>query len=95
MPLAGYDVVLGTQWMETLGRLTWDFFAGTVSFVRQGRTTCWIGVPLSAAAESCASTTVVPLLEELLVGFADVFAEPHGLPPQRARDHAINLKPGA
>jgi hypothetical protein len=95
MPLAGYDVVLGTQWMETLGRLTWDFSAGTVSFVRQGRTTCWTGVPLPAAAESCASNTVAPLLEELLAGFADVFAEPRGLPPQRARDHAINLKPGA
>lgn len=36
LPLAGYDLVLGTQWMENLGRLTWDFTAGTVSFVRHG-----------------------------------------------------------
>jgi hypothetical protein len=32
MPLAGYNVVLGTQWMATLGRLVWEFIAGTVTF---------------------------------------------------------------
>jgi len=33
MPLAGYDLVLGTQCMESLGRLTWDFTAGTMTFL--------------------------------------------------------------
>ena len=36
MPLAGYDLVLGTQWMVTLGRVVWDFVARTVSFLHQG-----------------------------------------------------------
>ncbi|XP_035823519.1 uncharacterized protein [Zea mays] len=95
LPLAGYDLVLGTQWMENLGRLTWDFTAGTVSFVRQGRTICWAGVPLLEAAESCAAATSAPLLDELLAGFGDVFREPQGLPPTRNCDHAITLKPDA
>jgi len=95
MPLAGYDVVLGTQWMATLGRLVWDFVAGTVSFQHHDRTVCWSGVPSLGALEACAATSSTPLLDELLAGFEDVFAEPRGLPPKRARDHPIVLKPGA
>ena len=31
-PLAGYDVVLGTQWLATLGTILWDFGSLTMSF---------------------------------------------------------------
>jgi hypothetical protein len=95
MPLAGYDIVLGTQWMETLGALTWDLATSTVSFVHNGRPTCWTGVPLRLVRPPCTSTTTAPLLDDLLASFDDIFAEPRGLPPQRAHDHAINLQPGA
>ncbi|XP_066373865.1 uncharacterized protein [Miscanthus floridulus] len=36
MPLAGYDMVLGTQWLATLGPILWDFGARTMTFQRQG-----------------------------------------------------------
>ena len=87
--------MLGTQWIESLGRLTWDFAAGTVMFMHQGQPTCWTGVSLQEMVEPCASTTAAPLLDELLAGFGDVFTAPSGLPPQRSRDHAIILKPDA
>jgi hypothetical protein len=32
LPLAGYDVVLGTQWLASLGPFLWDFGALTMSF---------------------------------------------------------------
>jgi hypothetical protein len=94
MPLAGYDLVLGTQWMVTLGRVTWDFIDHTISFAYQGRSLCWSDV---AAGPLPRVTTVLAtkgLLDDLLQAFDSVFAEPSGLPPQWARDHAIILKPG-
>jgi hypothetical protein len=32
MPLAGYDVVLGTHWIATLGPIVWDLAARTMAF---------------------------------------------------------------
>ncbi|XP_066340433.1 uncharacterized protein [Miscanthus floridulus] len=32
LPLAGYDVVLGTEWLASLGPILWDFGALTMSF---------------------------------------------------------------
>jgi hypothetical protein len=94
MPLAGYDLVLGTQWMVSLGPIVWDFTARTLSFTYHDRATCWSDV--AAPRETLvAVTTALSLLDELLAFFTGVFAEPTGLPPQRARDHTIVLKPGA
>jgi hypothetical protein len=48
-----------------------------------------------AAAFSVHTVTATPtLLDELLASFANTFAEPHGLPPHRSRDHGITLVPG-
>jgi hypothetical protein len=95
MPLAGYDLVLGTQWMVTLGRMVWDFVDRFVSFLHQGRQVSWSDVTDRQPPLLAATTTPSALLEELLHSFDGVFAEPAGLPPQRARDHAIVLKPGS
>ena len=32
LPLASYDVVLGTHWLASLGPILWDFSALTMSF---------------------------------------------------------------
>jgi hypothetical protein len=95
MPLAGYDLVLGTQWLVTLGRIMWDFTARTMSFTRHGREVCWTDVATVRAPRFAATATGDSLIEGLLGTFADVFVAPTGLPPVRARDHAIVLKPDA
>ena len=95
MPLAGYDVVLGTQWMVTLGKMVWDFTTRTVAFTRHGRTICWEDVAAQRTPRLSNITAPAALLEELLTAFGGLFAEPSGLPPPRARDHSIVLKPGA
>jgi hypothetical protein len=95
MPLAGYDLVLGTQWLVTLSRIMWDFTARTMSFTRHGREVCWTDVATVRAPRLAATAAGDPLIEGLLDTFADVFAAPTGLPLVRARDHAIVLKPDA
>jgi hypothetical protein len=40
-------------------------------------------------------TATPTLLDELLASFVDTFAEPHGLPLHRSRDHGITLVSGA
>jgi hypothetical protein len=92
MPLAGFDLVLGAQWLGTLGPIVWDAFARTMQFQRDGRTICWTGASDTAGLGLCVSTglpapvltiqpTKEPLLDALLSTFEDAFAEPGGLPP--------------
>jgi hypothetical protein len=40
MPLAGFDVVLGTVWMATLRPIIWDFTARTMTFQQGGHAVC-------------------------------------------------------
>ena len=81
MPLAGYDLVLGTQWMVTLGPITWDFTARTMSFSRQGKDVCWTDVAARPEPTIAATAASTDFLDKLLASFEGVFAEPSGLPP--------------
>ena len=40
LPLAGYDVVLGTDWLASLGPILWDFGALTMSFWHRDHCVC-------------------------------------------------------
>jgi len=78
MLLAGYDLVLGTHWMVTRGRVVWDFIDRTVSFQHQGQRVSWSDVADRRPPLLAATTTPNALLEELLHSFAGVFAEAAG-----------------
>jgi hypothetical protein len=81
MPLAGYDLVLGTQWLVTMGPIVWDFTKRSMSFTRQDRTVCWEDVTAHVPPPLAAITSPTDLLNELLAGFGGIFAEPTGLSP--------------
>ena len=66
-----------------------------MSFQRQVHAVCWTGVATTSAPDVRTTIASESLLNELLASFGDVFAEPQGLPPPRARDHSIVLKSGA
>jgi hypothetical protein len=95
MPLARYDVVLGTRWLDELGPIVLDLDRRRMSFQRQGRPVSWTGVASPSVPALGATTTAGPLLEALLLSFGGLFTNPIGLPPKRAHNHRIILKPDA
>jgi hypothetical protein len=66
-----------------------------MAFTRRDRVVCWSDVGARQAPLLAVSSSPASILEELLSAFVGTFAEPLGLPLQRARDHNIVLKPGA
>jgi hypothetical protein len=104
IPLDCYDMVLGVSWLRSLGPILWDFNNLCMAFTYQGCRVLWRGVGspasalpspgrLHAARGFSAKGTEPALLECLLESYADVFSAPTGLPPARACDHRIHLKP--
>lgn len=64
-----------------------------MEFWRLGRKVRWVG--LGAPHTQCAALSEPrELLQALLQSYADIFAEPRGLPPPRRHDHHIRLLPG-
>jgi hypothetical protein len=90
IPPEPYDMVL------------WDFTALCMAFTLRGHCVVWsgVGAPSTAPPASLFSGHLYTdngaeraLLEHLLDTYQDVFAEPVRLPPARACDHRIHLKP--
>jgi hypothetical protein len=95
LPLGEYDMVLGVQWLGTLGPVLWDFVKHTMAFVRNGKRVVWHGVDTTPGPSTAALTgSQNDLMDALLDEFAGLFVEPQGLPPHRHLCHRICLKPG-
>lgn len=91
IPLVGYNVVLGVQWLRTLGPILWDFDKLTMSFWRDDHQVAWHGHGGDSFPPQAHALTGRDLLPELLQEFDDLFNEPSGLPPERSHDHRIPL----
>jgi hypothetical protein len=97
MPLAGYNVVLGTKWPDARRPIIWDLARRRISFEHEGHTVCRQGVapPTAPRLQATVAVATDALLDGLLGAFVDIFAERTGLPPARGHDHRINFKPDA
>ena len=96
-------MVLGLTWLRVLGPILSDFATLCMAFTLQGRHVVWTGVGAPGTTPSASLSTANlytdkgaehALLEQLLDTYQDVSAEPKGLPPARACNHRIHLKPG-
>jgi hypothetical protein len=95
LPLGGYDMVLGTDWLDTLGPILWDFGRHTMSFWHHGHRVRWRGVvgPGAPQLRVCSMAAAQELLDLLLAEFDDIFATSTGLSPPHSKDHRIHLLP--
>ncbi|XP_068653849.1 uncharacterized protein [Aristolochia californica] len=88
--LAGFDMVLGIKWLETLGPILWDFSALTMSFVLRGsqvllqgsRTETQQHIHSLIAPDNSAGS-----IDGMIDEFSNLFCETTGLPPLRQCDH--------
>uniref|UniRef100_A0A0A8ZXJ2 Reverse transcriptase domain-containing protein n=1 Tax=Arundo donax TaxID=35708 RepID=A0A0A8ZXJ2_ARUDO len=92
IPLNGYEMVLGCQWLRTLGPILWDFDRLSMAFWREDNRVKWFGLEADAAPRVDAIGNR-DVLELLLVEYVDIFEPPQGLPPPRQFDHHIHLLP--
>jgi hypothetical protein len=58
LPLGGYEVVLGCQWLRTLGPILWDLDRLSMSFWRVDHRVHWRGLDAPTATPSAPSITV-------------------------------------
>ncbi|XP_068666496.1 uncharacterized protein [Aristolochia californica] len=97
IPLAGFDLVLGIKWLQTLGPVLWDFKALTMTFMAQQHPITLHG---THAPTHCTLQKIKVLdadhckLNSLVTEFGDLFQTPTALPPLRNFDPRIPMKLG-
>ncbi|KAF0934810.1 hypothetical protein E2562_028819 [Oryza meyeriana var. granulata] len=96
IPLTGFDIILRVQWLGTLGPILWNFSTLQVSFKHTACRVMWhgIGTPVLPDVTLARICSGLDIMAALLTDFDALFQEPHGLPPQRAREHRIHLRSG-
>jgi hypothetical protein len=92
IPLAGYEMVLGVQWLRTLGPILWDFANARMSCWRDDHRVNWHKVAAPGASAAVHAQASTDLMTTLLHDFEDVFTIPTGLPPPRRFNHRIHLQ---
>lgn len=100
LELGKVDVILGVQWLRTLGTCQIDWEKHEYSFVHDGKHVTLVGDPSLHSSQQSLKTmqpeSEIPVeLMRVLKQFEEVFDEPKELPPIRGREHAINLLPGS
>ena len=103
IPLDSFDIILGVQFLRTLGPTLWDLEDLCLAFWRRGKRILWKGMGSSRVdihmhpavrTVNAASEDSKPMMDRLLQQFQEVFTTPSGLPPARRCDHRIHLLPG-
>jgi hypothetical protein len=92
LPLAGYNVFLGTRWLATTGPILWNFSALRMTFWRNDHPVRWHGL-IRPSSPCLAVSDFANLLQAILNVCAPIFAEPAGMPQSCSRDHRITLVP--
>eukprot|EP00253_Pinus_taeda_P032002 PITA_32002 len=90
IPMGGADVVLGVQWLQSLGTIAFNFQKLFIKFSTEGKE-----VELRGIAGKPGKIISSNDLQKVLDNHSKVFETPKGLPPMRDHDNTIHLIPGS
>lgn len=90
--LCTVDVILGTEWLQTLGLVLWDFRNMRMAIWHSTREVTFYCLADSGPAR-CMVIDTTDFMTHLQQEFLGLFTEPSGLPPTLSIDHRIHLKP--
>ncbi|KAL6335418.1 hypothetical protein AAG906_029661 [Vitis piasezkii] len=101
LPVAACQVVLGVQWLETLGPIESDYKALTMSFKLGGAKHTLHGVRRTVGIFNIEAlddrefpfTSTIARNGRAAEPICSVFEKPNNLPPKRPHDHRIPLQP--
>ncbi|GJZ37982.1 reverse transcriptase [Tanacetum coccineum] len=93
LPLGGCEMVLGIQWLATLGDMQCNFKKLIMKFNHKGRELVLRGINNTHLCQIESVESVSVEVEQVLTQFDEVFKVPKDLPPQRSHDHQIPLMP--
>jgi hypothetical protein len=79
LALGTYQMVLGVQWLESLGPIHWDFRRRMLAFVWNGHQVLWMAAAMPKTQLSILAQSM-RIMDDLLLAFDKVFVEPTGLP---------------
>jgi hypothetical protein len=65
-------MVLGVQWLESLGPIQWDFTSRTIAFIHDGHCIVW-SVASASPAPPTLLATWADVMDDLLQHFAPLF----------------------
>ncbi|GJT33946.1 hypothetical protein Tco_0924365 [Tanacetum coccineum] len=83
----GCEMVLGVQWLATLGDIKFNFQKLTMEFDYEKSKVLLRESEQGIVKHPCKA------VEDLLTEYADVYSMPNALPPKRSHDHHIPLLP--
>eukprot|EP00253_Pinus_taeda_P024868 PITA_24868 len=94
IPMGGADVVLGVQWLQSLGKLGKIISCnGMTKLLKKEQK--GVIAQLCSLDVSTSESSIYPDLQKVLDNHSKVFETPKGLPPMCDHDHAIHLTPGS
>jgi hypothetical protein len=66
LALGSYEMVLGVQWLASLGPILWDFGTQPMSFIRNRHTIKWSALASPGHVDLAVAFATADVLEELL-----------------------------
>ncbi|XP_042035243.1 uncharacterized protein LOC121781586 [Salvia splendens] len=99
LPIHGPDVILGMDWLESLGKISANFASKTLEFVHNGQPftlqDSYVGSRFGDPGVEAFPADLPVGIAGVLESFRSVFRVPTEMPPIRQYDHRIHLLPGS